>query len=141
MYPSLETARRLGGTQTCPGHRCVDNDASCSGQDHSQLTMNITEFKAFTNWRNHFMNRHQLSVHRYTHISQKLPNDHEEQLMRFQRFLIETRKRLDLPPPPPLFLIRNADQSPISFDLHSETIIHVTGTSMINIKNHWPRKK
>ncbi len=65
-------------------------------------------FTASPNWCYGFMRRNDLSVRRRTHISQKLPADHEDKLLTFQQFVIKRRKELM----PPLSMIGNAGQTP-----------------------------
>jgi hypothetical protein len=75
------------------------------------------------------MERHSLSVRRRTHIGQKLPEDCEEKLITFQRFIIRQRKRYAFP----LSQIGNADQTPLTFDLPTNTSISSKGQKSVSI--------
>ena len=81
----------------------------------------ITDFQASRNWCYRFMERHNISIRRRTHISQKLPEDHADRLVEFQQFIIKKRTLLK----PPLSLIGNADQTPLAFDLLSDTTLYI----------------
>ena len=98
--------------------------------------MNIVDFKASTNWCYHFMARHALSIRRKTHISQKLPDDYEDKIIAFQTHIIKRRKILN----PPLSLIGNADQTPLTFDLPADSTIEKKGTSTVTIRTNGAEK-
>ena len=97
--------------------------------------MNIVDFKASTNWCYRFMARHDLSIRRKTHISQKLPDDYEDKIIAFQTHIIKRRKILN----PPLSLIGNADQTPLTFDLPADSTIEKKGTQSLdaNMPRTW----
>ncbi len=90
----------------------------------------ITDFKASPGWCFRFLRRHNISIRRRTHISQKLPSDYDDKLLSFQKFVIQTRKRLN----PPLHLIGNADQTPLTFDIPSNTTLNVKGASTVSVQ-------
>ena len=73
----------------------------------------LTNFKASSKWCFNFMKRHDISIRRRTSISQKLPDDHEQKLIEFQRFVIKMRKKHDYAD----CNIGNADQTPLTFDI------------------------
>ena len=50
-------------------------------------------FKASLSWCYRFLKRENLSIHRRTTVAQKLPEDYEEKLLEFQRFLIRMRTK------------------------------------------------
>lgn len=60
--------------------------------------MKIATFKASQGWCNRFFRRHNLSMRRRTHIAQRLPEDYEDKVTDFQRFVIQQRKRNDYAP-------------------------------------------
>jgi len=91
---------------------------------------NYPEFKASSRWCHKFMARHNLSVRKRTHIAQKLPEDVEGKVLDFQKYIITTRKQLR----PPLCMIGNADQTPLTFDLPSDFTVNEKGASTISIK-------
>ena len=68
-----------------------------------------TEFKATTGWLNAFMKRYKLSTRRWTKISQKLPEQLEEKLENFRRFVIHLRIRKSYE----LCNIFNMDETPV----------------------------
>lgn len=88
------------------------------------------DFKASTDWCYSFLKRHNLSIRRRTHISQKLPEDYEEKLSNFQSFVIKMRKRNRYS----LSQIGNADQTPLTFDLPADTTVNPKGASTVSIK-------
>ena len=49
-------------------------------------------FKASIGWAQKFMKRHSLALRLKTKISQKLPDDLEEQILSFNRFVVQQRK-------------------------------------------------
>ena len=93
-------------------------------------TENAQQFKASIDWCYGFMKRHDLSIRRRTHISQKLPEDVDDKLTQFQSFVIKQRKRHNYP----LSQIGNADQTPLTFDLPADTTITHKGASTVTIK-------
>ena len=99
--------------------------------------MNIIDFKASSNWCYRFMARHDLSIRRKTHISQKLPDDYEDKLIAFQTHIIKRCKKFNQP----LSLIGNVDQTPLTFDLPADSIIEKIGTSTMTLQTNGARKK
>ena len=89
-----------------------------------------SSFKASYGWAIKFMNRHGLSIRRRTTIAQRLPDAYEDQILEFQLFCIRQRQRNDYP----LSRIGNADQTPLTFDLPSQTTIHSKGDKSVSIK-------
>lgn len=89
----------------------------------------IANFKAPHGWWYRFFWRHNLSMGRKTHIAQTLPEDYEDKVTDFQRFIIQQRKRNDNAPVP----IRNADQTPLTFNIPYTTIIDTNGDRSISI--------
>ena len=51
----------------------------------------VTSFGCSVDWVYSLMRRNALSIRRRTHIAQKLPSDHEDQLLKFQTFIIKLR--------------------------------------------------
>ena len=89
----------------------------------------ITEFRSSSDWCYAFMRRNNLSIRRRTHISQKLPENYEDKLVEFQRFIIKQRKQHDFEPSQ----IGNADQTPLTFDLPSATTVALKGSRTVSI--------
>lgn len=88
-----------------------------------------TTFKGSVSWVYAFLKRHSLSIRRRTHIAQKLPEDYEEKLVEFQRFIINERQKFDYD----LSQIGNADQTPLTFDLPYSTTVDVKGAKSVSI--------
>ena len=91
QHPKLEKTllewveeRRLGGIAINTVHLRLQAKLIAK-----KMKLNQSEFKASRGWASNFMSRHNLSVRRQTHISQKLPADIEEKLMNFQQFIIK----------------------------------------------------
>ena len=51
--------------------------------------LGLQDFKGSADWCYGFMRRKELSIRSQTHISQKLPEDYEDKLVQFQRFIIK----------------------------------------------------
>lgn len=75
------------------------------------------------------MRRKNLSIRRRTHIAQKLPEDFEDKVTQFQKFIIKQRKLHDFD----LSQIGNADQTPLTFDLPSATSVAIKGSKTVTI--------
>jgi len=97
---------------------------------HLAKKTNNSNFHASVAWSYAFLKRHHLSIRRRTHIAQKLPSDYEDQLTNFQSFIIGLRKKNNYD----LSQIGNADQTPLTFDLPSDTTIAPKGSSTVTIK-------
>ena len=69
-------------------------------------------------------------MRRRTHIAQRLPEDYEDKVTEFQRFIITQRNRDNYE----ANQIGNADQTPLTFDIPHTTTIDTKGTSTVNIK-------
>ena len=92
-------------------------------------SMKIKDFKASADWCYAFMRRKNLSIRRRTHISQKLPEDFDDKLLQFQKFVIKQRKIHDYD----LSQIGNADQTPLRFDLPPTTTVAPKGSKTVSI--------
>ena len=88
------------------------------------------DFKATVSWCSRFMARHDLVIRQKTKISQKLPADLESKLMKFHQYIIQRRKEHDYP----LAQIGNMDETPMNFDMVSNSTVDVKGTKTILIK-------
>jgi hypothetical protein len=97
---------------------------------HLAKKTNNANFRASLAWSYAFLKRHNLSIRRRTHIAQKLPSDYEDQLTKFQSYIIGLRKKTNYD----LSQIGNADQTPLTFDLPSDTTIAPKGSSTVTIK-------
>ena len=59
------------------------------------------------------------SIRQRTTIAQRLPQDYEEKLIKFQRYLIAQRKKHDFE----LKYIGNPDQTPLTFDIVTNSTV------------------
>lgn len=57
--------------------------------------LKVKDFKGSADWCYAFMRRKNLSIRRRTHIAQKLPEDFEDKVTQFQKFIIKQRKLHD----------------------------------------------
>lgn len=94
-------------------------------------------FRCSEDWSYGFLRRHDLSIRRRTHISQKLAADYEDKLLEFQKYIIKVRKQIDYL----LYQIGHADQTSLTFDLPADTTIDHKNTSTANIRSTGNEKK
>lgn len=90
-----------------------------------------TNFKATAAWCSRFMKRRDLVLRQKTKIAQKLPDDLEEKIMNFQKFIIKMRTNFNFP----LSSIGNMDETPVQFDMLGNTTVHVKGAKTITVKS------
>jgi len=88
-----------------------------------------TSFKASKCWCYGFMERAGFSIRRRTTITQRLPQDYEEKLIKFQCYVIAQRKKHDFE----LKYIRNADQTPLTFDIVTNSTVSEKGVKSVSI--------
>ena len=69
------------------------------------------QFKAGNHWCQRFMKRNGLSLRQKTTLAQRLPDDYEEKIVNFHRFIINHRKQHSYP----LHVIANMDKTPLTF--------------------------
>ena len=62
-------------------------------------------------------------------IAQRLPQDYEEKLVKFQRYVIAQRKKHDFE----LKYIGNADQTPLTFDIVTNSMVSEKGVKSVSI--------
>ena len=93
---------------------------------------NIPEghFKAGNHWCQRFMKRNNLSLRQKTTLAQRLPDDYEEKIVRFHRFIIDRRKENSYP----LHFIANMDETPLTFDMPPNRTINSTGEKTVKIR-------
>ena len=93
---------------------------------------NIPEghFKAGNHWCQRFMKRNNLSLRQKTTLAQRLPDDYEEKIVRFHRFIIDRRKENSYP----LHFIANMDETPLTFDIPPNRTINSTGEKTVKIR-------
>ena len=89
-----------------------------------------TTFRASAGWCTRFMTRHGLSLRQRTKIAQKLPNDLEDKILAFQKYVIQKRKEI----PFEMSQIGNMDETPMSFDLPGNRTVNQKGEKNILVK-------
>src|SRR5215216_1536089 len=80
-------------------------------------------------WVDGFMSRHNLSNRRKTTIAQRLPEDYAEKQSEFLSYVMYLRKENQYS----LSLIRNMDETPMSFNLPSNTTVEQSGSKTVSI--------
>ena len=120
-FPDIEkevaawiTEKRQGGIGVSANVICLK--AKTVAQ---KLGIAETSLKASQRWCYGFMERHGFSIRRRTTIAQWLPQDYEEKLIRFRRFIIAQRKKHDFE----LKYIGNADQTSLTFDIVTNSTV------------------
>ena len=88
------------------------------------------EFQGNLSWINSFMKRYDLSLRRKTKISQQLPEDTEEKLEEFRRFVIRLRTQYNYD----LNSIFNMDETPVWFDMAGNLTINNKGDKIVHIR-------
>ena len=91
---------------------------------------NMPKFKASTGWCVRMMRRAGLTLRRRTSLAQKLPAEYSDKLLQFQRHVIALRKEHSYM----LSQIGNADETPVYFDMPSNTTIDDKGAKSVIIK-------
>lgn len=87
-------------------------------------------FRASPHWCTRFLNRHGLCLRQRTKLAQKLPSDLEEKILRFQKYIIDARKRTAFE----ISQIGNMDETPMCFDLPENKTINCKGEKSILVK-------
>jgi len=75
------------------------------------------------------MSRHNLVNRRKTTVAQRLPENYNEQQSEFLSYILFRRKEYDYP----LSLIGNMDETPMAFNLPSNTTVEQRGTKIVSI--------
>lgn len=88
------------------------------------------KFHASAGWCTRFMDRNDLSLRQRTHIAQKLPKDIEVKVDSFHQFIIKERKMYDYE----LGHIGNMDETPMTFDIPSNSTVNRRGEKTITIR-------
>lgn len=130
-YPQLEEellkyVQELRNNGNAVNHEMLQNRAReiarSNGIPHNQ-------FKASRGWAWRFMRRKNLSLRRRTTLCQRLPMDYTEKVVAFHRHVIRMRQTNNYL----LSQIGNADQTPVYFDMPSNTTIEEKGASSVPI--------
>lgn len=80
---------------------------------------NINEAKFSQKWVNGFMTRYNLINRRKTTVAQQLPDDYIEQQNNFLSYVLFRKREHQYP----LSLIANMDETPLSFNLPTNTTV------------------
>ena len=84
-------------------------------------------FKASVGWYINWKRRHSITLRTKTTLAQRLPNDLEEQTVKFHRFVIATRQRHGYL----LSRIFNMDETPMWFEMPSSRTLEFSGSRTV----------
>ncbi|CAB5317938.1 unnamed protein product [Rhizophagus irregularis] len=136
-YPALETAlltwvKEKRKNQNAVTRSMIQMKAKALAQQRQwQVTCSGVGSFAFSNkWLDGFMRRKNLSNRRCTTVAQHLPDDLVEKQQEFLSYIVYRRVQYDYP----LAYIGNIDETPVSFDLPSNTTIDELGTRSVSIR-------
>ena len=87
-------------------------------------------FKAGYHWCQNFMKRNGLSLRQKTTLAQPLPDDYEKKIVRFHLYNIDRRKEHNYP----LHLFTSMDETPLTFDMPSNSSIISIGEKTVKIR-------
>ena len=87
-------------------------------------------FKASFGWYQNWKRGHSVSFRAKTTLAQRLPEDMEEKIAQFHRFIIAARKRVGYPSS----RILNMDETPMRFELPSTRSLEFTGSRTVPVK-------
>ena len=90
----------------------------------------IDAFRGTIAWCGKFMRCNGLCLQVKTKIAQKLPEDLEEKITNFQRYIIRIRMRNNYD----LVNIRNMDETPVWLDMPSNKTVHTAGTKTVQVR-------
>ena len=94
-------------------------------------------FKASLGWYQNWKRRHSVSFRAKTTLAQRLPDDMEEKVVQFHRFIISARQRVGYP----LSCIFNMDETPMRFELPSSRSLEFTGSRTVPVKTCGAEKR
>ena len=94
-------------------------------------------FKASLGWYQNWKRRHSVSFRAKTTLAQRLPDDMEEKVVQFHRFIISARQRVRYP----LSRIFNMDETPMWFELPSSRSLEFTGSRTVPVKTCGAEKR
>ena len=95
------------------------------------------EFKASLGWYQNWKQQHSISLHTKTTLAHRLPNDLEEQTVKFHRFVIAACQRYGYP----LTRIYNMDETPTRFKLPSSRTLEFSGRRTVPVKSCGAEKR
>ena len=130
-FPDLEKELACWIKEKRQGGFGVSTNVIClkAKQIAQKSGMQEGKFRASKSWCYHFMERHGLFIRRRTTVAQKLPKDYEDKLISFQRFIIGKRKQHDFE----LRHIGNADQTPLTFDIVTNSTVEEKGIKSVPV--------
>jgi hypothetical protein len=88
------------------------------------------DFKASNGWALRFMRRKGLALCRRTTLAEKLPTDYIEKLIAYQRHIINLRQKHDYL----LGQMGNAGETPVFFDMLTNTTVDTKGSKSVLVK-------
>lgn len=132
QHPELEAEvaefireeRKNGFSVTCDGIREKANAVA------KRLDIPRNVFRASRGWVQRFMKRQGFSIRRRTTICQKLPQDFEQKVINFQRYVTDLRRKKG-------FLmgqIGNADETAVYLDMPRPTTVNEVGAKEVTIR-------
>lgn len=95
------------------------------------------DFTASLGWYQRWKRRHSISLRTKTTLAQRLPNDLEEQTVKFHWFVIAARQRYGYP----LSRIYNMDETPMRFELPSSRTLEFSGSRTVPVKSCGAEKR
>ena len=90
----------------------------------------IANFKGTVGWCTRFLKRNDLVIQQKTKIAQKLPEDLEDKVTSFQRFVIKMREKEEYE----LSQIGNMDETPVWFDMPTSKTVTSKGEKTVLVK-------
>ena len=129
-YPELEKELAIWVAEKRQAGGAVSTNVICLKAKLIAQKSGLGEkFRATKSWCYRFMERQGFSVRCRTTVAQKLPKDYEDKLVNFQRFIITKRKQHNFE----LSQIGNADQTPLTFDVVTNSTIAEKGVKSVPI--------
>ena len=98
---------------------------------------NDPEFKASVGWYVNWKRRHSITLRTKTTLAQRLPNDLEEKIIQFHRFIIAARHRHGYS----LSRIFNMDETPMRFEMPSSRTLEFSGSRTVPVKSCGAEKR
>ena len=92
LYPDLEKEVAAWITEKRNAATGVSTTVICLKAKSVAQNLGLHQFKASRCWCYRFMDGYGFSITRRTTVAQKLPQDYEEKLIRFQRYVMAKRK-------------------------------------------------
>jgi len=90
----------------------------------------LSDFMGTPSWCYRFMKRHGLTMRVRTRIAQKMPQEYEQKIIEFHRFVIRARNETNFE----LGQIANMDEVPLTFDVPSTRTVDKKGVQTVTVK-------